>query len=206
MIYKDIIQGSDEWDSIRLGKATSSRMIDIIKGPRGYRASRINYLAEKVCEILTGQQQEHYHSKPMDGGHEFEALARSTYEGKTGNYVDEVGFIDHDTIQLFGASPDGLVNNDGCIEIKCPNSATHLLTLTKGTIKKDYILQMQAVMMCGNRQWCDFISFDPRIEERLSLYIKRFPRDEVMIAEITMEVEKFKSELTEMLKKLKEIK
>ncbi len=207
MIYKDIIQGSEEWHEIRRGKITGSRIVDIMLGVKGrYLASRKNYIAELVIEILTGESDEHFISESMQWGIDTEPLARSAYEAITGNFVDEIGFIDHDSIQLFGSSPDGLVSEDGGIEIKCPNSATHLSTLLTGNVKRDYIFQMQGLMMCGNRQWCDFISFDPRLPDNLQLYIKRFNRDEVIIAEIKMEVVKFQAELNIMIKKLKEIK
>lgn len=207
MIYKDIIQGSDEWFEIRKGKITASRIVDIMPGVKGkYLASRKNYLAEKVIEILINESQEHFISEAMQWGIDNEPLARSAYEAITGTFVDEVGFIDHDTIQLLGSSPDGLIGTDGGIEIKCPNTAQHLSAILTGNVKRDYIFQMQTLMMCGNLQWCDYISFDPRMPNNLQLYIKRFPRDEIMIAEIIMEVEKFKNELQEMLKKLKEIK
>jgi len=207
MIYTDIIQGTPEWHDIRRGKITGSKTVRIVPGVKGkYLASRKNYMAKLICEILTGETAEEFISEEMQWGTDNEPLARSAYEAITGNFVDEVGFIDHDIIQLFGSSPDGLIGEDGSIEIKCPNTATHIDTLINGKVKRDYIYQMQSLMMCGNRQWCDFISFDPRLSNNLQLSIKRFNRDEVMIAEITMEVEKFKSELSEMLRKLKEIK
>ena len=186
-----MVQGSDEWKMSRCGCVTASRVIDIVKGVKGkYTASRKNYMAEKVCEILTGEPTEYFTSGAMEWGTENEPYARAAYEGIKGVFVEEVGFINHPVISRFGASPDGLVNNDGSIEIKCPNTATHLDTLINGTIKRDYIYQMQTVMLCGNREWCDFVSYDPRLPEDLSTYIHRVMRDETIIMEIVDEVEK----------------
>lgn len=197
-------QGSDGWRAYKCGKVSASRIIDIMPGTKGnYLASRKNYMAELICEILTGQSGANFVSPAMARGTETEALARSAYEAITGNMVDEIGFIDHDTIIDFGASPDGLVNLDGCIEIKCPNTATHIDTLINGTIKIDYIYQMQTVMLCGNRQWCDFISFDNRLNDKLSIWIKRINRNDSVITSILAEVSLFKKELADMLNKLK---
>ena len=200
-------QGTTEWLTARLGWTTGSRIVDIMPGVKGkYLASRKNYMAEKVIEILTDESPEHFTSEAMQWGTDTEPLARSAYEAITGNFVDEDGFVPHPTIPKLGASPDGIVNPDGCIEIKCPNSATHLTTLLTEKIKRDYIFQMQTEIMCLEKQWCDFISYDPRMPDNLQIFIKRIPRDEIMIAEIKMEVKKFQGELQEMLKKIKEIK
>ena len=197
-------QGTEEWLAIRLGKVTASRIVDIVPGVKGkYLASRKNYMAELACEILTGKGSDNFVSGAMQWGTETEPLARSAYEAITGNMVAEVGFIDHNTIECFGASPDGLVDPDGSIEIKCPNTATHIETLTGSPVARGYVYQMQTVMLCGRRKWCDFISYDPRLPDNLSIFIKRFQRDETMIAEIKAEVEKFTNELNELLAKLR---
>jgi len=202
-----MIQGTEEWLNARLGFVTGSRIIDIMPGVKGkYRASRGNYMAEKVIEILTKKPTVHFVSETMQWGTDNEPLARSSYEAVTENFVDEDGFIIHPTIPNLGASPDGIVDPDGCIEIKCPNTATHLTTLLTGNIKRDYIMQMQCEMMCINRQWCDFVSFDPRMPANLQLYIKRIERDETLIMEIEYEVKKFQDELQFMLEKIKGIK
>ena len=197
-------QGSDEWKDYKRGKVSASSVIKIVKGTRGaYLSDRKNYMSDLIIEILTGNNTEHFTSTAMEHGTETEPLARAAYEAITGSMVSQVGFIDHDTIADFGASPDGLVNVDGLIEIKCPNTATHLDTLINGTIKRDYIYQVQAVMLCGKRAWCDFISYDPRLPDNLSIWIKRINRDDVMIAEIEAEVKKFQGELQETLEKLR---
>jgi putative phage-type endonuclease len=200
-------QGSDEWKDYKRGKVSASRVVDIVPGYKGaYLASRKNYMAELIAEILTGNTAERFVSGAMEHGTETEPLARAAYEAITGSMVSQVGFIDHETIADCGASPDGLVNDDGSIEIKCPNTATHLDTLINGTIKRDYIYQMQTVMLCGKRAWCDFISYDPRLPDNLSIWIKRINRDDVMIAEIEAEVKKFQGELQNMLTILRSFK
>lgn len=202
----DIIQGSAEWHELRRGKITASRVVDILPGVKGnYLAGRKNYLAEKVCEILTGEVADSFTNEAMQHGTDTEPLARSAYEAKTGNLVDEVGFVLYPEYKHFGASPDGLVNQDGCIEIKCPNTATHIDTLLNGNVKRQYKIQMQCVMMCCQRIWCDFISFDDRMPEKNQLYIKRFEFDNKLAAQIRAEIELFSVELNSMLQKLKEL-
>lgn len=197
-------QGSDEWRDYKRGKISASRVADLVPGYKGaYLASRKNYMAELIAEILTGNNTEHFTSGAMEHGTETEPLARAAYEAITGSMVEQVGFVDHEQIADFGASPDGLVNLDGSIEIKCPNTATHLDTLINGSIKREYIYQMQTVMLCGKRAWCDFISYDPRLPDNLSIWIKRINRDDVMIAEIEAEVKKFQGELADTLAKLR---
>ena len=200
-------QGGEEWKAYKRGKVSASRIIDIMPGYKGeYRASRANYMAELICEILTGNSTEHFTSAAMEHGTEYEPMARAAYEAITGSMVNQVGFIDHEEIADSGYSPDGLVDDRGLIEIKCPNTATHLDTLINGTVKKDYIYQMNFGMDCSKRAWCDFISYDPRLPDNLSIFIKRFDRDESMITAIREEVKKFQAELQETLEKLREIK
>ena len=196
-------QGTDEWFRARLGKVTASRVIDIVKGARGYRASRENYIAQIVAETLTGQPQESFTSSAMAWGVDTEPLARSAYEAVTGHRVEEVGFIDHPEINGLGASPDGLVLDNGGIEIKCPNTATHLDTLLHGNIKKDYIYQMMTCMMCTNREWWDFVSYDPRMPDKHAIKIIHVERDEKMIEEITEETGSVLAEVAYILDKLR---
>lgn len=198
-------QHTEEWFAIKSGKPSASRVTDIVKGVKGrYLAGREDYLLELAYETLTGEREEHFVSADMQHGTEFEPIARATYEAKKGTLVDEVGFIDHDTIKNFGASPDGLVGKDGSIEIKCPKPKQHIKTLLKGHIKRDYLFQIQTLLMCSNRKWCDFVSFDPKAPDYLQLYIQRFHRDEIIIAEIETEVKKFNAELAQMVKQLKD--
>jgi putative phage-type endonuclease len=202
----DIIQGSDAWFERRIGKATASKMADLMaKTKTGYSASRANYMAQLIVERLTGQKQESYTNTAMQWGTETEPQARAAYELETSNQVKEVGFIDHPVISMSGASPDGLIGDEGMLEIKCPNTATHIDFLLSGDIDGKYIKQMMWQMACTGRQWCDFVSFDPRLPVNLQIKIARVNRDEVAISEMENEVKKFLDEVSEKVKKLQEI-
>lgn len=211
MIYKDIIQGSDEWKKLRIGVVTASRIIDIMPSIKTgkYNASRKNYLAEKAIEILTGEMADSFVSAPMQWGTDTEPLARSAFEAKTGKMVEEVGFVTHPNPALknFGCSPDGLIGEFDGLEIKCPNSATHIEVLLQGKfkIKRDYIFQMQTCLMCTERDNWYFMTYDPRMPDNLSMAYFRFERDKTMIAEIEKEVLLFNAELDALIKKLREI-
>lgn len=180
----------------RLGKVTASRMADLCaKTKSGYGASRRNYLAQLVAERLTGVAQESYSNAAMQWGVETEPHAADAYSFRTGLDVEVCGFYDHPTIPMSGASPDRLVGNDGLVEIKCPNTATHIDTLLDGTPDSRYVLQMDWQLACTGRQWCDFASFDPRLPERLRLFIHRHHRDPKRIEELEREVRLFLREL-----------
>jgi putative phage-type endonuclease len=192
----DIKQGDLAWHQLRLGKVTASRVADIMaKTKTGVSASRGNYLIELALQRVTGNVEPMYTNDAMAWGTATEPQARVAYEVKTGNFVDQIAFVDHPTIEWFGCSPDGLVSNDGLIEIKCPNSATHWATIKDNKPPAKYVIQMQSQMAVTNRKWCDFISFDPRMPERSQLFICRVERDNKMIEEIESEVVKFLSEV-----------
>jgi len=174
-------QRTEEWFAARCGKVTASRVADIIaKTKTGASASRENYLAQLVCERLTGKPAESYSNAAMIHGTETEPYARAAYESRMDILVTEVGFIDHPWIPLSGASPDGLAA-EGMVEIKCPNTATHIETLLTKTVPAKYITQMMWQMACANRPWCDFVSFDPRLPEKHQLFIKRINYDPEMV-------------------------
>lgn len=199
-------QRTPEWFQIRAGKVTASRIGDLMATTKtGYSASRANYMAQLVCERLTGLPQESYSNAAMQWGTDQEPIARAEYEALRSVFVDEMGFAIHPTIENAGASPDGLVGEDGLIEIKCPNTATHIETLLSGEPDAKYVKQMMWQMACTGRAWCDFVSFDPRMPENLRLFIKRVQRDDKLIAEIEGEVRKFLAELEEKVQKLKGI-
>ena len=203
----EILQRTPEWFELRLGKVTASRIGDLMAKTRsGYSASRANYMAELAIQRLTGSTVEQGFTSPaMLWGTEQESNARNAYSFFTDNEVNEIAFINHPTIEQAGASPDGLVGDDGLVEIKCPNSATHLDTLLTGKINNKYLLQMQWQMACSGRKWCDFVSFDPRFPEDLKIFIKRVNRDDELIAEITEEVKKFLAELDETMTQLEQL-
>ena len=200
-------QRTDEWFASRLGKATASRIADIIaKTKTGPSASRENYAVQLVLERITQTKGESYSNAAMQWGTETEPLARQAYELKRGLFVDEVGFIDHPTIANSGASPDGLVGTDGLVEIKCPNSATHMETLVTRKIPQKYIPQMTWQMACTGRSWCDFVSFDPRFPEHLQIFIERIEYDPTYVRMLELEVTQFLDEVekkVEILRKMK---
>lgn len=197
-------QGSPEWFAARCGKVTASRIADVMAKTRnGYGAGRKNYMAELVAERLTGIKAQGFTSAAMMHGIETEPEARANYEFMTNSEVTEVGFVDHPIIEMTGASPDGLVGDDGLVEIKCPNTATHIDTLLGSNIDRKYVLQMHWQMICTQRKWCDFVSFDPRMPVEMQLYIARVELDAELAEEITAEVGKFLSELSAMVEKLK---
>jgi putative phage-type endonuclease len=194
----EIIQGTLEWHQLRLGKVTASRVADILaKTKTGVSASRGNYLVELAIQRVTGQIEESYTNAAMAWGTETEPKARMAYEVFNDILVEQVPFVDHSTIKGFGASPDGLVNVDGLCEIKCPNSATHWSYLKSGEPPNKYFIQMQAQLSCTDRDWNDFISFDPRMPEKSKLFVKRVFRDDKFIGIMEDEVKKFLEEVEE---------
>lgn len=202
----DIEQGSPQWFAIRCGKVTASRVADVIATTKsGYSASRANYEAQLICEILTGKPAESFTNAAMQWGTETEPLARAQYELKTGNMVNQIGFVVHPIIEQAGASPDGLIGEDGCIEIKCPNTSTHLDTLLSQKVPSKYITQMTWQMVCTGRKWCDFVSYDPRLPENLQLYIERIELDEDYAKKLQNEVVMFLVEVNEKVEKLRKI-
>lgn len=189
-------QHSEAWYSARLGKVTASRIGDMMaKTKSGASASRKNYMAQLLCERLTGRKEESYNNAAMQRGTELEPMARSAYEVDQGVMVVESGFVDHPSIPMAGASPDGLVGDDGLVEIKCPNTATHIEFLRTGVIDRGYLLQMQFQLMCTCRQWCDFVSYDDRMPEQLQYKRVRVPFNIALANEISDELREFSNEL-----------
>lgn len=198
-----IEQLSDEWFAARIGKVTASRIADVVAKTRsGWGASRANYMAELIAERLTGTKADRYTNAAMQHGIETEPDARAAYEFFTDNEVELVGFVNHPQIEMSGASPDGLVGEQGLVEIKCPNTATHIDTLLDPNIPRKYLLQMQWQMACTNRQWCDFVSFDPRMPENMQILITRIERDDKLIGELEDQITEF---LTEIVSKITQL-
>jgi putative phage-type endonuclease len=198
-----IIQGSPAWFAARAGKVTASRVADVIARTKtGYSTSRANYAAELLCERLTGACEPGYVSPAMQWGTDHEPHARALYEKRQGVEVWEVGFVDHPEIPMSGASPDGLVGDDGLVEFKCPLTATHLDTLVSDALPTRYVTQIQWQLACCGREWCDFVSYDPRLPEAMQLYIRRVPRDVSMILELETEVSAFLREIDSRLAQL----
>jgi putative phage-type endonuclease len=189
-------QQTEEWFAARAGKVTASRVVDLMaKTKSGYSASRENYMAQLVVERFTGGKSESFSSAAMAWGTEQEPFARAAYEAREGVFVDEVGFVPHPSIKDAGASPDGLVDADGLVEIKCPNTATMIDVLINETVARKYYMQMQMQMACTERQWCDYVVFDPRMPENAQMFVKRVARDDAFILEMEGEITKFLEEL-----------
>ena len=197
-------QGTPEWRAARLGKVTASRISDVTAKTRtGYGASRANYMAQLIVERLTGQPTGSYTNAAMIWGTNTEPLARAAYEVREGALVEEVGFVPHPSIAGAGCSPDGFVAAEGLIEVKCPNTATHIEYLLDDAAPAEYLPQMQWQMACTGRQWVDFVSFDPRMPEEMQYAVRRVDRDDKYIAELESEVIKFLGELEAKIESLK---
>lgn len=194
----DCEQRSEAWFAARSGIATASCFAAILATIKsGEAAERRNYRAKLVVEKLTGRCIETVFSTPaMRQGVEREPLARAAYEIHSGNFVTEVGFIRHDTIET-GCSPDGLIDADGCLEIKAPELATHLEYLRLKAEPPKYTAQIQGQMWLAERDYCDFVSFNPDFPESLQLVVRRVPRDEKYIAGLALAVELFMTEVRE---------
>lgn len=195
-------QGSLTWLLERVGHCTASRFADVLdrlkNGSRGAKSK--TYLMEVVCERITGRPVEHYVNSAMEHGTATEPLARMAYEARTGNMVAQPGFLHHPTIEWVGGSVDGLVDDDGMIEIKCPTTSTHIKTLL-GT-ECEHLPQIQGYLWITGRTWCDFVSFDPRMPEHLRLFVQRIERDDEYIARLEGDVIQFLSEVAAMGEKL----
>jgi putative phage-type endonuclease len=198
-------QRSEEWFQARLGLVTASRVADVLaKIKSGESASRRNYKIQLVSERLTGERQETYINQAMQDGIDREQFARDRYVQQFGE-VEEVGFVKHPTLEA-GASPDGMVGNDGIIEIKCPMGSTHTETLMTQDIPSKYVPQVQFQLLVTGRKWCDFVSYNPMFPEHLQVFVKRIEADPVYQKELESEVKQFLEEVDTIINKLKEIK
>ena len=202
-----IEQGSPEWYEARLGRATASRFKDVLAKVKsgGEAAGRKNYRAQLVVERLTGLRAERFTSTAMEWGTETEDLARLAYTLETRDLVEEVGFIEHPSLEA-GASPDGLIGLDGCLEIKCRLTANHIETLKLGKMPPEHVAQVQGQLLMTGRKWCDFVSFDPTLPENAQLFIERIERDDEYIARLEVEVALFLAEVAEEVEFLKTYK
>lgn len=199
-----IEQGTKQWLQMRLGKLTASRMADAKAGKE--TAARKNYIAQLVAERLTGQMGESFTNAAMAWGTEHEPLARAEYEILSDNSVEQVSFIDHPTIAWCGASPDGLVSDNGLVEIKCPNTATHIEYLLAGKPPAKYVPQMALQLLCTGREWVDFASYDPRLPEEHRLFIVRYQPEPAFLDSIETAAREFLAEVDATIAKLNSIK
>ncbi len=196
-VHADIIQGSPEWFDIKRIKVGASRIADMMAKGRGNAesAGRRNLKAKLICERLTGVTEETYTNAAMQWGVDNEGPAREVYEYKRDEEVDQVGFVDHPFIEYAGMSPDGLVGKEGMLEIKCPNTATHIDYLLAKKMPSEYVKQVQFQMACSGRLWCDFMSYDPRLGPDLQTFIIRVERDDELIKEIEADILKMNGEI-----------
>lgn len=201
-------QGSEEWRAARVGKVTASPIEKVLaKIKSGEAAARRDYKAQIITEILTGTPQDNsFLNDEMRWGTETEPLARGAYEANYGVLVDQIGLVLHPRIERAAASPDGLVGADGLIEIKCPKTAAHIQYLLAGVVPSTYQPQMLWQMACCEREWCDFVSYDPRLPPELQLFRARLQRDDKRIAEMEAEVIVFLREVDDLLAKLRTLK
>lgn len=201
----NVEQGSLAWIAERLGKITASRIDDVLAKPRkgnGTSSTRDNYKAQLALERITGKMREEFQTRWMERGIEMEPLARVAYEDLRGVEVDAVGFIPHPSIANAGCSPDGFIGNEGQIQIKCPNAATHFKWLQSGGLPAEHRKQMAFELACTGRQWSDFVSYHPEMPDHLKVFVSRFNREAVYIAEIEQEVMRFDAEIQEMIRHL----
>lgn len=199
------MQRNEAWFQERLGRVTASRIGDLMARTKtGWGASRANYMAELICERLTGVPTEGFQSAAMLRGIDLEPAALAAYCFDTDLSVDLVGFIPHPEIPDAGCSPDGLVGKDGLVEVKVPNAATHIETLLTETVDLRYVRQMAFQMACTGRQWCDFVSYDPRMPAGMQMWVKRYERDDTAIKAIEVEVMTFLGELCDKVAALRQ--
>jgi len=200
-------QRSPEWYAIKAGKVSAGRVHDIITRTRSgdYTAQRQARLTDILLERLTGELTQIPVTRAMQWGIDMEAAARDAYSAAVGVLIDEIGWAPHPTIELAGCSPDGLVGDDGLVEIKCMLSHNHLDALLERRPAPEYFTQMQWQMACTQRAWCDYVCYDPRFPAKMQLMIVRIPRDDKFIATAEDEVRKFLSEVDEKQKMLEEM-
>jgi len=203
----EIEQRTEEWFKARLGKVTASKVADVIaKTKTGYAATRETYMTQLVLERITNKKADNFINLAMQWGIDQEPYARGFFEATTGQMVQEVGFIPHPTIEMAGASPDGLLDDgEGMIEIKCPESKGMIETLLTQTVPGKYHTQMQFQMACAERSYCQYVVFDPRMPLKAQLFIKRVDRDDKYIAEIEAEIVKFLALVDAQVQKLNKI-
>jgi putative phage-type endonuclease len=189
-------QRSEEWFAARCGSLGASQLNEALATTKsGWGASRENLKNRIIAERLTGTPTESFTNAAMQWGVDQEDNARKAYEAHTGTFVDEMGIAFHPVLKHTHASPDGLVGDDGLIEIKCPNTTTHIETLKSEKVPSKYMNQMLWQMRCVDRQWCDYVSFDPRLPAHLQLFVKRVERDDAAIAELEAKVGEFLTEV-----------
>ena len=199
LIHKDIDQGTDEWFELRAGKLTASRFKDVLAGGKGL--TRKAYMYSILAELLTDEITQSYTNAAMEWGTQTEPQACAMYEFDSGNKVEHVAFIEHS--EYIGASPDGLINDNGMLEIKCPNTVTQLQRYIDGAFPVMYKPQVQGQLWVAQREWCDFVSFDPRVKGQSSYMCVRVERDDKYIKTLEEKCNVFIAEMLELKEILK---
>ena len=202
-IIKTCEQGSEEWLQMRLGKVTASKMSDVLSKGRGTAPSKMSetYMMELLAEKLTGKSKPFFENDAMRWGTETEPQARSMYEVNNDFVnVEEVAFVERD--EDIGISPDGLIGDDGLLEIKCPTTTIQLKRALSDDYAKDYYIQIQCQLWVTERQWCDFVSFDPRLDCSAGYLQQRVVRNDEFIDNMKLITYKFIDKMNELHKKL----
>ena len=198
-MYKDIEQRSVDWFALRMGKATGSVADKVVSDSSPFKT----LVMQKACEWINQKSVESgYFNDDMQRGIDNENIARMLYEMKTGNRVDHCAFIEYN--DYAGYSPDGLVDDDGMIEIKCPRANTHLSYMVGG-IPSNYRWQMQFGLFCSGRQWCDFVSFNEDFDDEHKIFTSRFGIDTKAQTKIRTKLMEFENEIKEIIRKYGEL-
>lgn len=202
----DCEQGSESWKQARCGSLGASVLHEVVARTKsGWGASRANRMATLIIERLTGVPQDGYQNAAMLHGIETEPEARDAYCFYVGEDVQEIGLAYHPTLSGAHASPDGLVGDQGLLEVKCPQPAAHLSLLLGEPIPHKYIVQMMWQMACTRRIFCDFVSYNPQFPENMKLFVQRIHRDDEIITGLENDVAEFLRELDEKVKKLRQM-
>jgi len=190
-------QRSDEWRELRLGHLGASRLGDALAEGRNGQpsATREDLLYELLSERLSGKPYENFHSRYMEDGIENEPFARAEYEARTDAIVTEHPGKEWSVNRGFWASPDGLIGEVGGVEIKSPKTKNHLKTMATGVINTGYLYQMAGNILVFDREWWDFVSYDPALPDDLCIYIKRFYRDELPVDKVRDGILRFLDDL-----------
>ena len=190
-IIDNIDQGSEQWHLDRLGKVTGSMVSNVLSKGRGSAPSKMaeTYMFELIAATLTGEPKPFFENDAMRWGTETEPQARAMYELNNDVEVREIAYFKEGE-HLLG-SPDGLVGEEGLLEIKCPNTTTQLKRAINDDYSKDYNAQIQFLLWISGRQWCDFVSFDPRLDCNAGYLQQRVERDEEFIKDMQTKVYAF---------------
>jgi len=181
-------QRSEEWFAARAGKFTASRVGALMAVGRNGKPlkGREELISTLAVERLTGHCVETYSNAAMQRGTEMEPEARDAYVFETGHVVEEVAFVEFANLPNTGCSPDGLIGDDGMVEIKCPSAMNrHIGALRNADHAKEYRWQLQHQLLCTGRDWVDIVSYDPRFPASLQLAIHRVERDNGALEELT---------------------